>query len=123
MAKEYPRPISSTPATSTIRTGRASESSTRAWPLPLARWLRIEVEAGHDHPRDLGRSPRNHRGRVVLQDEAPGQSRVLGTRIVEADDHRHLATEDGFHRGPVERGMRRALVQDQLHAVVGHVHD
>src|SRR5256714_14313231 len=37
MAKEYPRPISSTPATSTIRTGRASESSTRAWPLPRLR--------------------------------------------------------------------------------------
>src|SRR5437588_5691902 len=57
MAKAYPRPISSTPAMSTISTGRASESSTRAWPRPLPQWLRIEIEAGHDHPRDLGRSP------------------------------------------------------------------
>ena len=59
----------------------------------------------------------------MLQDESPRERRVLRARVVEADDDRHLPAEDRLHRRAVERGMRGALVEHQLHPVVRHVHD
>src|SRR5579864_1123830 len=122
--KEYPRPSSSMPATSNMSIGRVIASSTRAWARLLVRLrLPIELEVRHDHPRDVGRAARHHRRRVVLQDQAAGKRRVLWAAVVEADDHGHLASENRLDGGTVERWMRRALVEHQLHAVVRDVHD
>src|ERR1700704_6829424 len=61
IANVYPRPSSTTPATSRTRMGRVMANSTNAWPRPL-RGSAIHLQVGRDDSRQVCGPSGNQRG-------------------------------------------------------------